>query len=121
MLISIRRGGGGAKGESSKSSIHDFGFGRRQFASTAANQYSVLVIHAVLLSSFGAVERAPKLFKKSLFGGDGKNAARNRSAALVEISIDGAGCSQAAFGRRPEAAAYLLYFMFRQVTSASAS
>jgi len=39
----------------------------------------------------------------------------------VEISIDGAGCSHAAFGRRPEAATYLLDFLASQITSAPAS
>jgi len=36
----------------------------------------------------------------------------------VEISIDGAGRGHAAFGRRPEAAAYLLDFLASQITSA---
>jgi hypothetical protein len=39
----------------------------------------------------------------------------------VEISIDGAGCSHAAFGRRPEPAAYLLDFLLSHVTSAPAN
>jgi hypothetical protein len=45
VLISIRRRRAGAERESNKSSIHDFGFCRGQFASTSANQYPVLVIH----------------------------------------------------------------------------
>jgi hypothetical protein len=121
VLISIRRRSGGAEGESSKSSIDDFGFCRRQFASAPANQYSVLVIHVFLLSSFGSVERTQKLLKESLFGGDGKDAARNQSTAFVEIAVKGTGCSQAAFGRRPEPAAYLVDFLLVQVTSAPAS
>jgi len=39
----------------------------------------------------------------------------------VEISIDFAGRSHAAFGRRLEATAYLLDFLARQITSASAN
>src|SRR5579864_676010 len=50
VLISIRRRSIGAEGESSKSSTDDFGFCWCQFASTPANQYSVLVIHVFLLS-----------------------------------------------------------------------
>jgi hypothetical protein len=46
---------------------------------------------------------------------------QNRLTALVEISIDFAGRSHAAFGRRPEAAAYLLDFLTGQITSAPAS
>lgn len=45
----------------------------------------------------------------------------NRSTALVEISIDFAGRGHAAFGRRPEAAAYLLDFLPGQITSAFSS
>jgi hypothetical protein len=56
-----------------------------------------------------------------LFGGAGKDAAWNRSTAFVEISVEGAGCSQGAFGRRPEPAAYLLDFLPRQLTSALAN
>jgi len=65
------------------------------------------------------VERAQPL-QESWFGGAGKDAARSRSAALVEISIDFAGRSHGAFGRRLEAAAYLLDFLARQITSAPA-
>jgi len=65
------------------------------------------------------VERAQSL-QESWFGGAGKDAAGNRSAALVEISIDCAGRSHAAFGRRSEAAAYLLDFLAGQITSAPA-
>jgi hypothetical protein len=39
----------------------------------------------------------------------------------VEISIDGAGCGHATFGRRPEPAAYLLDFLLSHVTSAPAN
>jgi hypothetical protein len=46
---------------------------------------------------------------------------QNRLTALVEISIDFAGRSHAAFGRRLEAAAYLLDFLSGQITSASAN
>jgi hypothetical protein len=66
------------------------------------------------------VERA-QARQESLSGGAGKDAAENRSTALVEISVDGAGRSHAAFGRRPKAAAYLLDFLASQITSAPAS
>jgi hypothetical protein len=62
----------------------------------------------------------PKLFKERLLGGAGKDAAC-RSTAFVEISVKGAGCSQGAFGRSPEPAAYLLDFLLIQVTSAPAN
>jgi hypothetical protein len=52
-----------------------------------------------------------------LFGGAGKG--RSRSA-FVEISVNGAGSSQAAFGRSPETTAYLLDFLLIQVASAPA-
>jgi hypothetical protein len=55
-----------------------------------------------------------------LFSGAGKDAAGNWSTALVEIAVDSAGGSHAAFGCRPEPAAYLLDFLFSHVTSASA-
>ena len=71
--------------------------------------------------SFGSVERAQKLFKESLFGGAGKGRRLNHSTAFVEIAVKGAGYSQAAFGRRPESAAYLVDFLLVQVTSAPAS
>ena|SRR6476646_7584055 len=64
VLISIRRRSIGAEGESSKSSIDDFGFCWCQFASTPANQYSVLVIHVFLLSLIGSVEAGPSSFKR---------------------------------------------------------
>ena len=54
-------------------------------------------------------------------GDAGKDPAWNRSTALVEISVNGAGRSHAAFGRRPEAAAYLLDFLTSQIASAPAS
>jgi hypothetical protein len=44
----------------------------------------------------------------------------SRLTAFVKVSVDGTRCRQAAFGRRPETAAHLLYFLFRQVTSAPA-
>jgi hypothetical protein len=50
-----------------------------------------------------------------------KDAACNQSTAFVEISVEGAGGSQGAFGRRPEPAAYLLDFLLSQVTSAFAN
>jgi hypothetical protein len=53
VLISIRRRSVGAEGESSKSSIDDFGFCGRQFASTPANQYPVLVIHIFSFHQLG--------------------------------------------------------------------
>jgi hypothetical protein len=71
----------------------------------------------VLLSSLGPFKRAQALQKG--FGWWGQGPAWNRSTAFVQISIDGAGCSQAAFCRRPESAAYLLDFIFGQVTGAS--
>jgi hypothetical protein len=43
----------GAEGESSKSSIDDFGFCGRQFASTPANQYPVLVVHIFSFHQLG--------------------------------------------------------------------
>jgi hypothetical protein len=64
VLVSIRRRSVGAEGESSKSSIDDFGFCWCQFASTPANQYSVLVIHFFLLSLIGPVEAGPSSFKR---------------------------------------------------------
>jgi hypothetical protein len=75
-----------------------------------------------ILSPFviAPVERAQSL-QESWFGGAGNDAARNRLAALVEVSIDCAGRSHAAFGRRLEAAAYLLDFLSGQITSASAN
>jgi hypothetical protein len=75
-----------------------------------------------MLSPFviGSVERAQSL-QESVFGGAGNEAAWNRSTAFVEISVDGAGRSQGAFGRRPEPAAYLLDFLLSQVTSAAAN
>jgi len=74
-----------------------------------------------MLSPFviGPVERTQSL-QESWFGGAGNDAAGNRSAALVEISIDCAGSSHAAFGRCPEAAAYLLDLLLSHVTSAPA-
>jgi hypothetical protein len=42
------------------------------------------------------------------------------STTFVEISVDGAGWSHAAFGRRPEPAAYLLDFLLIQFTRALA-
>jgi hypothetical protein len=65
VLISIRMRSVGAEGESSKSSIDDFGFCGRQFASTPANQYPVLVVHIFLLSSIGSVGAAQTRQKKS--------------------------------------------------------
>jgi hypothetical protein len=62
----------------------------------------------------------PNLFKESLPAAMAMTPPGIWSTALVEISINGAGCSQAAFGRRPESATHLLYFLFRQVTSAPA-
>jgi hypothetical protein len=75
-----------------------------------------------MLSPFviGPVERAQSLQERWV-GDAREDAARNRSAALVEISIDFAGRSHAAFGCRPEAAAHLLDFLASQITSASAS
>ena len=70
---------------------------------------------------FGSVEQAQKLFKESLLGGAGKGRCLNHSTAFVEIAVKGAGCSKAAFGRRPEPAAYLVDFLLVQVTSAPAS
>jgi hypothetical protein len=67
----------------------------------------------------GSVERAQSL-QESLFSGAGKDAAGNWSTALVEIAVDSAGGSHAAFGCRPEPAAHLLDFLFSHVTSASA-
>jgi hypothetical protein len=74
-----------------------------------------------MLSPFvnGPVERAQSL-QESWFGDAGNRAAKNRSAALVEISIDCAGRSHAAFGRCAEAAAYLLDLLLSHVTSAPA-
>jgi hypothetical protein len=66
VLISIRRRRAGAEGEGSKPSIDDFRFRGCQFASTAANQHSVLVIHVFLLSSFGPFGVGPKLLKRSV-------------------------------------------------------
>jgi len=74
-----------------------------------------------LLSSLGPLSR-PKALQESCSAAPDKDAAlESGSTALVEISINGAGRSHAAFGRRPEAAAYLLDFLFRQVTSAPAN
>jgi len=69
VLISIRRRRAGAEGESSKSSIDDFRFCRRQFARSPANQHPVLVIHIFVLSSFGSVGAGPKLCKEKSSGG----------------------------------------------------
>ena len=41
--------------------------------------------------------------------------------AFVEVSVDSAGCSHAAFGRGPEPAAYLLDFLLIQFTSTLAN
>jgi hypothetical protein len=75
-----------------------------------------------MLSPFviGSVDRAQAL-QESSFGGAGKDAAWNRSATFVEISVEGGGRSQGAFGRRPEPAAYLLDFLSSQFTSTFAN
>jgi hypothetical protein len=62
-----------------------------------------------------------KLVKRGCSVAPGKGAAWMDSTAFVEISVDGAGRSHAAFGRRPEAAAYLLDFLTSQITSAPAN
>jgi hypothetical protein len=72
-----------------------------------------------LLSALGPLS-GPQARQK-LFGRAGKGAAWDRSTAFVEITVEGAGCSQAAFGCRPEPAAYLIDFLLIQVTSAPAS
>jgi hypothetical protein len=54
-LISIRAGLIGAERKSNKAAINKVGFCRRQLTGAAADQYSVLVIHTFLLSSFGPV------------------------------------------------------------------
>jgi hypothetical protein len=62
VLISIRRRRAGAEGESSKSSIDDFRFCGCQFASTPANQYSVLVVHFFSFHQLGPLQWA-QVFK----------------------------------------------------------
>jgi hypothetical protein len=116
VLISIRRGRGGAKRQSPKASIDEVGFRGRQLASTLADQYSVLVIHVFLLSSIGSVER-PKLFT----GQWRKWLQIGATALAVEgIPIESAGCSQGACGQRPEPTGYDRDFLVIQITSALA-
>jgi hypothetical protein len=69
----------------------------------------------------GPLKAAQALSKRVCSAATAKYADWNRSTTLVEISIDGTGCSQAAFGRRPQSTAHPLHFLFRQVTSAPAS
>jgi hypothetical protein len=82
VLISIRMRSVGAEGESSKSSINDFGFCGCQFASTPANQYPVLVVHIFSFHQLGPLER-PKLVKRSLCGGNGYTSAPH---SLLKVS-----------------------------------
>jgi hypothetical protein len=64
MLISIRRRRVGAEREGNKASIDEGGFGRCQFPSPPANQYSVLIVHIFLLSLCWAVHRVQTLSKE---------------------------------------------------------
>jgi hypothetical protein len=118
VLISIRRRRAGAERESSKPSIDDFGFCRCQFASTAANQYSVLVIHFFSFSSIESVERARALQEKP---SRRKRLLIGAAALAVEgISVESAGCRQGACGQRPEPTGYHLDFLLVQITSSLA-
>jgi hypothetical protein len=105
-----------------------FHFLLAEFASAPAGKYAIIMVHKFLLDysclfSFRHWVRlsGPKLVKKGLFGGAGKDPAWNRLTTFVEISINGAGWSHAAFGRRPESAGHLFDFLLRQVTSAPAN
>jgi len=64
VLISVWMRSGGAEGKSNKTSSDDFGFCRCQFASTPADQYSVLIIHFFFLS-LSPLKLGPKLFQKN--------------------------------------------------------
>jgi hypothetical protein len=87
VLISIRRRRAGAEGESSKSSIDDFRFCRRQFARSPANQHPVLVIHIFVLSSFGSVGAGPKLCKEKSSGGPhARRKSRSRRRVAMKIN-----------------------------------
>jgi len=65
-----------------------------------------------------ARNKIPEELKK---GGAGKTPPGINSTAFVEISVDSAGCSHAAFGRGPEPTAYLLDFLLIQFTSTLAN
>jgi hypothetical protein len=64
VLISIRRRRVGAARKGNKASVDHLGFCGCQLAGTPANQYSVLVIHFFLLSSFLGRLNGPYLTKK---------------------------------------------------------
>jgi hypothetical protein len=79
------------------------------------------LIRAFAVELFQAYSSGPKLFKQTLFNGAEKDAACNRLTAFVEITVNCPGCSNGAFSRRPEAAAYPFDFLFGHVTSALAN
>jgi hypothetical protein len=110
-----------ACGQSPEATAYLLDFLLVQVTSTLANQYSVLCMHAFFLLSSLRPLSGPKFFKEEFVR---RRRQRRRlepgSTALVEIPIDFAGRSHAAFGRRPEAAAYPLDFLTRQITSAPA-
>lgn len=84
MLVSVRRRSGGAEGKSSKSCIYDFRFCRCQFASTPANQHSVLVIH-IYPFIIWVRWSGPKAFQREIFrrpDARGKSRSPRRRAAM---------------------------------------
>jgi hypothetical protein len=107
----------GARGQRPEPAAYLHNFVLIQITSTLANQYSVLIIHVFSPFVIAPVQRAQSRQKKSLR----RECLYVAAALAVGISVGGAGESQGAFGRSPEAAGYLHYFVFVQVTSALAS
>ncbi len=88
VFVRANRTGNGANGVGRQSPADAFDFFRTQFTSTLANQDSVLVIHAFLLSSFRSVER-PYLFKRNFIGGRAtdENAGRRRGRPAMKLAL----------------------------------
>jgi len=99
----------GACGQRPEAAAYLLDFVLVQFASTLANQYSVLIIHVFLLSSLGPLS-GPNLVKEVLLIG--------AAALAVEgISIESAGCSQRACGQCPKPTGHHCDFVLIQITS----
>jgi hypothetical protein len=112
--ISVKSAGcsQGACGQRRDSTGYHGDFMLIQITSTLANQYSVLVIHAVSFRHWGPLS-GPNLVKEVLLIGAA-------ALAVESISIESAGCSQRACGQRPEPTGYHCYFVLIQITSALA-
>jgi len=110
----------GACGQCSKSAAYLLDFQLIQITSALADQYSVLVIHACSPFNYWVHSSGPNLSKGFVWRRRQGRRPETASTAFVEISVNFAGRGHAAFGRRPETAAYLFHFLFRQVASASA-